>query len=154
MHTNDSYGKVLFVHANRFPSKQKISGTQHHFNQMRGTDTRWEPVINMFYWTRHFGSPESVPHIYFVFHAESMSSAAHHVQLFIKCAIMSVEEFMVWECKVCGFVYKEEKGDEENGGPGDASPMHLRPVYAPVRAVLCGYRRAERGCGRGYAKLP
>lgn len=48
-----------------------------------------------------------------------MSSRAHHVQLFIKCDIMSVEEFMVWECKVCGFVYKAEKGDEENGvAPG------------------------------------
>ena len=44
MHTNDSYGNVLFVHANRFPSKQKISGTQHHFNQMRGTASFVEHV--------------------------------------------------------------------------------------------------------------
>ena len=34
MQTNGFYGNVLFVHANRFPSKQKISGTQHHFKQM------------------------------------------------------------------------------------------------------------------------
>ena len=37
MQTNDFYGNVLFVHANRFPSKQKISGAQHHFKQMCGT---------------------------------------------------------------------------------------------------------------------
>ena len=37
-----------------------------------GTDTRWEPVINIFCWTRHINSPESVPHIYFGFHAESL----------------------------------------------------------------------------------
>ena len=40
-----------------------------------GTDTRWEPVINTFYRTRHFGSSESVPHIYFGFHAKSL---IHH----------------------------------------------------------------------------
>ena len=37
MQTNVFYGNVLFVHANRFPSKQKISGTQHHSKQMCGT---------------------------------------------------------------------------------------------------------------------
>ena len=44
MHTNDSYGKVLFVHANRFPSKQKISGTQHNFKRMCGTSSFAEHV--------------------------------------------------------------------------------------------------------------
>ena len=91
MHTKDFYGNVLFIYANRFPSKQKISGTQHNFKRMCGTssfaehvesynfgstggsvvagtkkictsetrkpffgtDTRWEPVINIFHWTRH-----------------------------------------------------------------------------------------------------
>ena len=37
-----------------------------------GTDTRWEPVINIFHWTRHFGSPESVPHKYIGFYAEPL----------------------------------------------------------------------------------
>ncbi len=72
MHTNIFYGNVLFVHANQLLSKQKISGTQHHSKQMCETDTRWEPVINIFHWTRHFGSPESVPHKYIGFYAESL----------------------------------------------------------------------------------
>ena len=37
MQTNDFYGNVLVIHANRSPSKQKFSGTQHHFKQMCGT---------------------------------------------------------------------------------------------------------------------
>ena len=44
MHTNILYGNVLFVHANQLLSKQKISGTQHHFNQMRGTASFVEHV--------------------------------------------------------------------------------------------------------------
>ena len=31
MQTNDFYGNVLFPHTNLSPSKQKLSGTQHHF---------------------------------------------------------------------------------------------------------------------------
>ena len=31
MQTNDFYGNVLFSHTNLSPSKQKLSGTQHHF---------------------------------------------------------------------------------------------------------------------------
>ena len=34
MQTGDFYGNVSVVYANRFPSKQKFSGTQHHFKQM------------------------------------------------------------------------------------------------------------------------
>ena len=37
MQTNDFYGNVLVIHANRSPSKQKFSGPQHHFKQMCGT---------------------------------------------------------------------------------------------------------------------
>ena len=37
MQTNDFYGNVLVIHANRSPSKQKFSGPQHHFKWVRGT---------------------------------------------------------------------------------------------------------------------
>ena len=37
MQTNDFYGNVLVIHANRSPSKQKFSGPQHLFKQMCGT---------------------------------------------------------------------------------------------------------------------
>ena len=50
-----------------------------------GTDTRWEPVTNIFCWTRHFGSPESVPHSLLVCHAEALHCGFY---LFSLCAII------------------------------------------------------------------
>ena len=111
MQTNISYGNVLFVNANRSPSKRKFSGTQHHFKQVCGMASfmdmsslttlaqqaeaggRNEKNLHkrkrgsLFSGRTHagslfltnfvgldiFNSQESVPHGYFVFHAESLT---------------------------------------------------------------------------------